>query len=65
MAATKVECLDQLYWSSGSLTVGLCTRCDLIRVARTVYLTVYDRIFGDFPAMNTVYTPHKCGSGQP
>jgi len=27
--------------------------------------TVYDRIFGDFPAKNTVYAPYIHGSGQP
>jgi len=27
--------------------------------------TVYDRIYGDFPAKNTVYTPYIYGSGQP
>jgi hypothetical protein len=27
--------------------------------------SVYDRIFGDFPAKNTVYTPYIYGSGQP
>jgi len=27
--------------------------------------TVYDRIFGDFPAKNTVYTPFIYGSSQP
>jgi len=27
--------------------------------------SVYDRIFGDFPAQNYIYTPYKCGSGQP
>jgi len=27
--------------------------------------TVYDRIFGDFPAKNTVHTPYIYGSGQP
>jgi len=27
--------------------------------------TVYDRVFGDFPAKNTVYTPYKYGSGHP
>jgi hypothetical protein len=27
--------------------------------------TLYDRIFGDFPAKNTVYTPYIYGSGQP
>jgi len=26
---------------------------------------IYDRIFGDFSAKNTVYTPYKYGSGQP
>jgi hypothetical protein len=26
---------------------------------------VYDRVFGDFPAKNTVYTPYKYGSGHP
>ena len=27
--------------------------------------TVYDRIFGDFPAKTSVYTPSIFGSGQP
>jgi hypothetical protein len=27
--------------------------------------TLYDRIFGVFPAKNTVYTPYMYGSGQP
>ena len=27
--------------------------------------TVYDHIFGDFPANNTVYTPYMYGSDQP
>jgi len=37
-----------------------------IGLARTIYIyTVYDRIFGDFPAKNTVYTPYIYGSGQP
>jgi hypothetical protein len=27
--------------------------------------TVYDRIFGNFPAENTVFTPYMHGSGQP
>jgi hypothetical protein len=30
----------------------------------TLY-TVYDRILGDFPAKNTVYTPYIYGPGQP
>ena len=30
-----------------------------VGLARTVYIyTVYDRIFGDFPAKNTAYTPY-------
>jgi hypothetical protein len=30
-----------------------------IGLARTVYIyTIYDRIFDDFPAENTVYTPY-------
>jgi len=32
-----------------------------VGLARTVYI---HRIFGDFPAKNTVYTPHIYGSGQ-
>jgi len=40
-----------------------------VGLARTVYIyTVYDRIFVDFPAKNTVYTPYIYiyiyGSGQ-
>jgi len=27
--------------------------------------TVYDRVFGYFPAKNTVYSPYLYGSGQP
>jgi hypothetical protein len=27
--------------------------------------TVYDRIYGEFPAKSTVYTPYIYGSGQP
>ena len=36
------------------------TRHDIpVGLAKTVYLyTVYDRIFGDSPAKNTVYTPY-------
>ena len=37
-----------------------------IGLAITVYIyTVYDRIFGGFPAKNTVHKPYKYGSGQP
>jgi hypothetical protein len=35
-------------------------------MAITVYIyTVHDRIFGDFPAKVTVYTPYIYVSGQP
>jgi len=34
-------------------------------LARTVYIHVYDRIFGDFSAKVTVHTPYIYGSGQP
>jgi len=36
-----------------------------VGLARTLTYTVYDRIFGEFPAKNTVYTPYIYGSGQP
>ena len=36
-----------------------------VELARTVYFAMYDRIFDDFPAKNTVYTPYIYGSGQP
>jgi len=36
-----------------------------VGLARTYIYTVYDRIFGDVPAKNTVYTPYIYGSGQP
>jgi len=37
-----------------------------VGLTRTVYIyTVYDRIYGEFPAKNTVYTPCIYGSGQP
>jgi len=32
---------------------------------RPCIYTVYDRIFGDFPVKNTVYTPYINGPGQP
>jgi hypothetical protein len=41
-------------------------KAHIYRLARLVYIyTVYDRIFGEFPAQNTVYTPYIYGSGQP
>jgi len=39
--------------------------CSYVGLARTVIHTVYDRIFGDFPAKNTVCKPYIFGSGQP
>ena len=42
------------------------TYCIYIGLARTVYIyTVHDRMYGDFPAKNTVYTPYIYGYGQP
>jgi len=35
------------------------------RVGQNRFAPVYDRIFGDFPAKKTVYTPYIYGSGQP
>jgi len=35
------------------------------RVGQNRIYTPYDRIFDDFPAKNTVYTPYIYGSGQP
>ena len=38
----------------------------LWHITRVGYIyTVHDRIYGDFPAENTVYTPFTYGSGQP
>jgi hypothetical protein len=35
-------------------------------LARAAYIfSVYDRICGDFPAQNSVYTPYMYGSGEP
>ena len=41
--------------------------CHVLRVGqnRIPIYTVYDRIYGDFPAKHTVYKPHVYGSGQP
>jgi len=36
-----------------------------LRLARTVMYPVYDRIFGDSPAKNTVYKLYIYGSNQP
>jgi len=38
--------------------------CILVYRVGHIY-NVYDRIFGEFPAKNTVYTPYIYGSGQP
>ena len=44
----------------------LCSKNDMKAMIkrRCGIYTVYDRIFGDFPAQNTVYTPCIYGSGQ-
>jgi len=40
--------------------------CFVCRVGQNrIHNTIYDCIFGDFPAKNTVYTPYIYGSGQP
>jgi len=40
--------------------------CVCAELVGTVYIhSVYDRIFGDFPAQNTVHTTYIYGSGQP
>jgi len=49
----------------GMLGMGQSVYRISVGLARTVYHTVYDRIFGGFPAKNTVYTPYIYGSGQP
>ena len=36
-----------------------------VGLAKLYICTVYDRIYGDFPAKNTVYTLYIYGSGQP
>jgi hypothetical protein len=37
-----------------------------VGLASTVYThTIHDRVFGNFPAENTVYTPHIHGFGHP
>ena len=43
----------------------LCTQKKSTCAYYSHIYTVYDRIFGDFPAKNTVYTPYIYGSGQP
>jgi len=46
------------------MCVRLCVRlCVCNRVGQNQIYTC-DRIFGDFPAKNTVYTPCMYGSGQ-
>jgi len=42
------------------------TMTSYVGLARTVCAhTVYDRIFGDVPAKNALYTPYVYGFGQP
>jgi hypothetical protein len=46
----------------GRETITLCIDWMCLGLAIIVYI---HRIFGDFPAKNTVYTPYMYGSGQP
>ena len=51
-------------WSSKSKFHHSHASC--VGLAKTVYIyTVYVRIFGDFPARNTVYVPYIYSVGQP
>jgi len=46
-------------WFSTALNCGLLTLHLYLGLARTVYTyTVYDHMYGDFPALNTVCTPY-------
>jgi len=45
--------------------VMVMSRVGQNRIYTPYIYTVYDRIFGDFPAKNTVYTSYIYGSGQP
>ena len=38
---------------------------NITRVGQNHKYTVYDRVWGEFPAKNTVYTPYIYNSGQP
>jgi len=54
---THTSCLRR----TGALVQRTC-----LGMARPVFIhTVYDLIFGDFPAKTNVYTPYMRGSGQP
>jgi len=60
--------ISYLYWEAHSNGCGLTTCCKslvvhlvLLGLARTVFI---HRIFGGFPAKNTVCTPYVYGSGQ-
>ena len=44
---------------------GLCAYRDMQGWPEQYIYTVYDCIFGDFPAKSTVYKPYIYGSGQP
>jgi len=58
-------CWSTLYFhNSRCPQILLCTRWWL-GLARTVYIHVFDCIFGDFLAKITVYTLYIYGSGQP
>ena len=57
---THVSELKVINISTSTKHVGVLHTC--IGLAKAIYI---HRIFGDFPAKNTVYTPYIYGSGQP
>jgi len=56
MTSTSTSCKDL-----ADHCLGVYTHTISIELARTVYM---HRIFGDFPAKNTKYTPYIYGSRQ-
>jgi hypothetical protein len=53
-------------WVACTWRSCICGSAAYVGLASTVYIyTVYDRIFGDLPAKNALYTPYLYGFGQP
>jgi len=57
------RCEEYISW------VAVCGECPystyILGWPEPYICTVYDRIFGNFPAKNTIYRPYIYGSGQP
>ena len=62
-----VTCMHLKGVAQSPVSKTLCFRCPgpYVGLAKSYIYTVYDRIFGDFPAKNTVCNPYTYGSGQP